>query len=286
VTLDSAHRALRAAGRRAATDQIARLPAKAPQPRTTINDGLVRRHLAWSGLRAGESFLDVGCVTGRVVAEAARITSRRVVGLDASPERLMVAREACRRARLFNVEFRVAEIRGLGSSGLPAESFDHVWARFCLQYQPDPRATMREFVRLLKPGGKLTLIDLDGNGVRHFGMDPALQHELDELLADLDFDPEMGNKLPGFAIAAGLVDVRHEIEPYHRVVGVPDPSTAAAWQLRLAVLRDADLTRLFPDQADRAWVFDAFLAFLQRRDTVSWSLLHLVQATKPCSMPS
>jgi SAM-dependent methyltransferase len=254
--------------------------------RIKTEDVLVRRHLDWTGLRPGESFLDVGCGTELVVAQAARLTGARAVGLDASRERLIAARQACRRAGLFNVEFHAAEVRGLGSSGLPAESFDHVWARFFLQYQPDPRAVTRELARLVKPGGKLALIDLDGNGTRHFGMDPALQAGLDEILADLaetGFDPEIGAKLPDLAAAAGLVDVRHEIEPYHRIVGTPDPSTAAAWRLKLAILRENYLTRLFPDKADRAWIFDAFLAFLQRQDTMSWSLLHLVQATKPCS---
>jgi SAM-dependent methyltransferase len=264
-------------------------PGEARRLRIKTEDVLVRRHLDWTGLRAGESFLDVGCGTELVVAQAARITGARVTGLDASPERLIAARDACRRAGLFNVEFRAAEIRGLGSSGLPAESFDHVWARFFLQYQPDPLTTVRELARLVKPGGKLTLIDLEGNGTRHFGMDTELQRGLAEILADLaqtGFHPDVGAKLPDLAAAAGLLEIRHELEPYHRIVGTPDPSTAAAWQLKVAILRDNHLARLVPDTADRAWIFDAFLAFLQRQDTMTWSLLHLVQATKPCSPPS
>jgi len=271
------------------TGYIMEAPGEARRLRTKTQDVLIRRHLDWTGLRAGESFLDVGCGTELVVAEAARITRARVTGLDASPERLIAARQACRRAGLFNVEFRAAEIRGIGDSGLPAHSFDHVWARFFLQYQPDPLTTVRELARLLKPGGKLTLIDLEGNGTRHFGMPPELQHGLDEILADLaqtGFDPDIGAKLPKLASAAGLIDIRHELEPYHRIVGAPDPSTAAAWRLKIAILKDNYLTRLFPDKADRAWIFDAFLAFLQRQDTMSWSLLRLVQATKPCSPPS
>jgi SAM-dependent methyltransferase len=268
------------------TAYIMDAPNESRRLRLKTEDVLVRRHLAWSRLGAGDSFLDVGCGTELVVAQAARITGARVVGLDASPERLLAARQACRRAGRVNLEFHAAEIQRLGSSGLPDDSFDHVWARFFLEYQPDRLTVTRELARLLKPGGKLTLIDLDGNGTRHFGMDPALQAGLDEILADLaqtGFDPDVGAKLPDLAAAAGLVDVRHEIEPYQRIVGTPDPSTAAAWRLKLQILQEDYLTRLFPDKANRAWIFDAFLAFLQRADTMSWSLLHLVQATKPCS---
>jgi hypothetical protein len=130
----------------------------------------------------------------------------------------------------------------------------------------------------------VTLIDLEGNGTRHFGMPAELRSALDEILADLaqtGFDPDVGAKLPGIAAAAGLVDIRHEIEPYHRIVGAPDPRTLAAWELKLANLRESYVERLFPHKADRAWVFDALVEFLRSDQTMTWSLLHLVQGTKP-----
>jgi hypothetical protein len=75
--------------------------------------------------------------------------------------------------------------------------------------------------------------------------------------------------------------VREEIEPYHRIVGAPDAATAAAWRSKLKIIRESYVTRLFPHKAGKAWVFDAFLEFLLDPDTMTWSLLHLVQGTKP-----
>ena len=82
---------------------------------------LVRRHLAWSGLGVGESFVDVGCGTGEVVVAAcevnggarpwhrcrrapSRARARRLPPLrtDRSP----VSRRANRRPRLIGTRGR------------------------------------------------------------------------------------------------------------------------------------------------------------------------------------
>jgi SAM-dependent methyltransferase len=246
---------------------------------------LVRRHLAWSGLRPGDSFVDFGCGTGEVIAHAAHITrGARVVGVDGNRERLLAARQTCLGAGALDVELHQAEIAGVGSSSLAADSFDHAWSRFFLEYQPDPNGVVRELARVVRPGGKLTLIDIEGNGIRHFGMPAELRCALDEILADLaetGFDPDLGAKLPDLARAAGLIDIRHEIEPYHRIVGAPDARTLAAWERKLTNLRESYVERLFPHKAARGWAFAALLEFLERDDTMTWSLLHLVQGTIP-----
>jgi ubiquinone/menaquinone biosynthesis C-methylase UbiE len=248
------------------------------------NRVLTRRHLAWTGLRRGESLLDVGCGAGDVVIEAARLTAPgRVTGVDASAERLDVARTRCRRLGL-DVRLEPATVSGPGSSPFPDATFDHAWARFFLEYVPDPAATVHELTRVVSPGGKVTLEDLEGNCTWHFGMSDDLRAGVDEVLADLaatGFDPHAGRHLATYATAAGLVDIRHEIEPYHRIVGTPDPVTAAAWSRKVTTIRDNYLHRLFPGKTRNAWVFDAFMEFILSDDTMTWSLLHLVQGTRP-----
>jgi SAM-dependent methyltransferase len=176
---------------------------------------LLRRHLDWAGLRPGESFLDVGCATGEVLAEAARIArGARVVGIDAGRSRLNAARETC--GHTGAVELHEATIAGTGSSGLASGAFDHAWTRFLLEYQPDPETVVRELARVVRRGGKVTLIDLQGNGTQHFGMPAELRQALDEILADIaqtGFDPDVGAKLPRIAAAAGLVDIGTKSSP-------------------------------------------------------------------------
>jgi ubiquinone/menaquinone biosynthesis C-methylase UbiE len=244
---------------------------------------LIRRHLEWTGLRQGESFLDVGCGAGDVLIEAASLTAPELVtGADASTERLDVARTRCRSLGL-DVRLEAATVAGPGSSPFPDGTFDHAWTRFFLEYVPDPAATVHELARLARPGGKVTLLDIEGNCVWHFGMSDELRAGAGEVLADLataGFDPHAGRHLAAYAATAGLVDIRHEIEPYHRIVGAPDAATAAAWHRKVTTLRDNYLQRLFPAKTRNAWVFDAFMEFILSEETMTWSLLHLVQGTK------
>jgi SAM-dependent methyltransferase len=244
---------------------------------------VTRRHLAWTGLRSGESFLDVGCGAGDVLMEAARVTGP-VAGIDANVDRLELARERCVVHGLANVRLEAAVVTGPGSTPFADATFDHAWTRFFLEYQPDPAAAVREMTRLVRPGGKVSLLDIEGNCTWHFGMPDELRAGVDAVLADFattGFDPDAGRRLTSYAAAAGLVDIRHEIEPYHRIVGTPDSATAVAWERKIATLRDNYLRRLFPEKAYNAWVFDAFLEFILSEDTMTWSLLHLVQGSRP-----
>ena len=159
---------------------------------------LTRRHLDWTGLRHGESFLDVGCGAGDVVMEAARLTDPGlVVGVDANADRLDVARRRCAEAGLGAVRLEAAHVAGSGSSPFPAATFDHAWTRFFVEYLPDPAAAVCELARIVRPGGKVTLLDIEGNCTWHFGMPDELRAGVDEVLGDLattGFDPNAGQR--------------------------------------------------------------------------------------------
>jgi ubiquinone/menaquinone biosynthesis C-methylase UbiE len=244
---------------------------------------LVGRHLHWAGVHAGESFVDFGCGAGEVALAAARLCSPgRVTGIDGSRERLASLLARAEAQGLTHVDVHPAFVSGVGSTRLPQNGFDHAWARFFLEYQPRPATVLAEMTRIVRPGGRVTLIDLEGNGVWHHGMDGRLEAGLTEVITDLTttgFDPHIGRRLRHVARATGLVDIRHEIEPYHRIVGRPDSHTAEVWRRKIDGLRTSYLTRLFPHKRHLAWVFDAYQEFLLRDDTMTWSLLHLVQGT-------
>ncbi len=98
---------------------------------------------------------DVGTGTGFVAAGLAA-QADRVVGFDASPDMLAVARRNL--ARFANVEFHEATGDQLPVSG---EMFDGVFANMYLHHAPDPLATIKEMARTLKPNGVLCITDLD-----------------------------------------------------------------------------------------------------------------------------
>ena len=98
---------------------------------------------------------DVGTGTGFVAAGLAS-RAAHVVGFDASPDMLAVARRNL--AQFDNVEFREAAGDQLPASG---ETFDGVFANMYLHHAPDPLATIKEMARVLKPDGVLCITDLD-----------------------------------------------------------------------------------------------------------------------------
>ena len=264
-------------------------PAEGERIRAKTDPLVLRHHLDWAGLDAGDAFVDFGCASGEAVREATRrVAWGRVTGIDADANTLRFARAESDRLFLRRIDYRQAWIDGLGSSGLEGDSHDHAWARFFLEYHRDPLSTVREMARVVRPGGKVTLIDIDGNCIWHHPLPEKLERSLAEVLADLrriGFDPRIGSKLAGLARRAGLVDVRESIEPHHRIVGAPDEPTAEAWTRKLQTLKQLYVQHLPADEAEKADALDDLLGFILSGETMTWSLLYLVQGRKPVTPP-
>ncbi|MEU7487977.1 methyltransferase domain-containing protein [Streptomyces sp. NPDC042319] len=96
--------------------------------------------------------LDLGCGTGSMALLAAE-QGHRVTGVDRSPRMVEAAR-----AKLAGQDARVL----IGDAARPpvaARQFDVVLVRHVLWALPDPEAVLRNWVRLLRPGGRLVLIE-------------------------------------------------------------------------------------------------------------------------------
>jgi demethylmenaquinone methyltransferase / 2-methoxy-6-polyprenyl-1,4-benzoquinol methylase len=74
-----------------------------------------------------------------------------VVGLDQSPEMLAVARE-----RLPDVELVEASAENLPFAD---ESFDALTFTYLLRYVDDPRGTLAELARVVRPGGTIAALE-------------------------------------------------------------------------------------------------------------------------------
>jgi demethylmenaquinone methyltransferase/2-methoxy-6-polyprenyl-1,4-benzoquinol methylase len=104
---------------------------------------------------SGERILDVATGTGMVAAELRGRADCSIVGLDQSPEMLAGAR-----ARFANEFDRVELIEGQAEE-LPFEdeSFDALTFTYLLRYVEDPRATVRELARVVRPGGRVASLE-------------------------------------------------------------------------------------------------------------------------------
>ncbi|GAG00602.1 unnamed protein product, partial [marine sediment metagenome] len=119
---------------------------------------IVNRTAAGIGARGGERVLDVGCGTGLVAAAVARgMNHGEVVGIDASLPMIRIARRK-RGSDICRFEAAVAE-------NLPYEdeSFDAVVSSLFFHHvaMDLKRRCAGEIVRVLRPGGRVAVSDLD-----------------------------------------------------------------------------------------------------------------------------
>jgi ArsR family transcriptional regulator len=109
-------------------------------------------------LDPGWTVADLGCGTG-IVAEALAPHVARVIGVDASPFQLKEAQRRLRHAG--NVELREARLE---SMPLADESVDAALMMLVLHYVPEPRQALAEAARILRPGGRLLLVEMLSHG--------------------------------------------------------------------------------------------------------------------------
>ena len=100
---------------------------------------------------------DIGAGTGYMAAGLAPLV-KEVVAMDGSPAMLEVARRNLQ--EFNNVVFHTSDGASLP---LPDASLDTVFANMYLHHITDPLAAIREMARLLKPGGRMVITDMDAH---------------------------------------------------------------------------------------------------------------------------
>jgi ubiquinone/menaquinone biosynthesis C-methylase UbiE len=138
-----------------------------------------------AGLGAGESVLDVGCGTGTLAIAAKRRVgpTGNVIGIDASTEMTARARAKAAKAAI-DIDFRTAVAEALPFSNA---SFDAVLSTTVLHCLPDEarRLCIREMIRVLKPGGRLLVVDFGGPAQARHSLMAHLRHHRDFDLRDI-----------------------------------------------------------------------------------------------------
>jgi ubiquinone/menaquinone biosynthesis C-methylase UbiE/DNA-binding transcriptional ArsR family regulator len=162
------------------------------------------------------SLLDLGTGTGRML-ELLGSRIERGLGIDLSPAMLLLARARLERAGLRHCSVRQGDIYDLT---VPRDSFDVVIIHQVLHYLDDGARAIREAAAVLRPQGRLLVIDF-------------APHQLDFLRE------QHAHLRPGFAFetiaqwmqAAHLDVVRHETLP-------PDPQSEGTIAVSLWLASD------------------------------------------------
>ena len=161
------------------------------------------------GVRPGQAAIDLGCgPSGIIELLADRVSpGGRVVGLDADPAHVAMARELARQRGLGHVEIVAADAR---RTGLPSGSFDLVHARTLLVTLPQPAAVVAEMVRLARPGGWVAGLEADAEYSLCYPPHPAWDRLCEIFRASFSrngADLLIGRRLTELYREAGLEDI-------------------------------------------------------------------------------
>jgi ubiquinone/menaquinone biosynthesis C-methylase UbiE len=126
-------------------------------------------------LQAGEQVLDAGCGTGLLLEQMAISVgdNGRAVGVDYSPDMLDMARHRCQ--GLGNVELQQGSVEQLD---FESDSFDVVSCTQTLLYVEQVETALEEIHRVLKPHGRVAILETDWRGVVFNSLDESMTRRI------------------------------------------------------------------------------------------------------------
>jgi ubiquinone/menaquinone biosynthesis C-methylase UbiE len=131
-----------------------------------------------ANIEAADTILDIGCGIGRTsLAMAMSNPHAKTIGIDSSAEIINRARSL--NSSATNVYFQVGNVEALD---LPDNYSDLVFTRLLFQHLSRPLTALQEIYRVLKPGGRICILDTDD---RWFSLypEPASFSQLSQTMA-------------------------------------------------------------------------------------------------------
>ena len=154
------------------------------------------------GLKPDATVIDVGCGTGRAVAELAE-RGARAIGVDLDPAMLTAARQ-----RFPGADIRAADATTLPLADGEAQGFR---ADKVLHILPEPDAALAEARRVLAPGGRIVLVGQDWDTLVVDSGLGELTRRIITARADTIPHPRIARAYRNLLLDSGFTDVTLEV---------------------------------------------------------------------------
>lgn len=167
------------------------------------------RNLGWYGLQNGMSVLELGSGPGFVTEQLVHhLPDSKITSLEIDRKLLDEAEQ--RLADIPNSRLQFVH-SSVYNTGLPDHTYDFAIARLLFLHLHNPIDAAREIYRVLKPGGKLVIIDIDdgifGAVSPEFHLLPSVIKKLADHQASRGGNRYIGRALPRLLTRSGYTDV-------------------------------------------------------------------------------
>jgi len=200
----------------------------------------------------GETGLDVGCGLAHLTLELAQDVAPggRIVALDNSEH--MVGEAAVRVAAAGLVDAVAVRQGDATALDLPDASVDFVVAAQVYSYVPEVARAMAEAARVLRPGGRLAVLETDWDLCTYESADPLLARRMLAARAQHFAHPHLPRQLHRLMHAARLELMRCEVVPLIETRYDPDSFGAGM----LPIVRSAAVRSGIDATAVDGWIAD------------------------------
>jgi len=200
-------------------------------------------------LFSGCHVLDFGCGPGFLAEEIAeRLTALQgsVTAVDLNKEFIARATQRAADLKLENIHYQHTAD---GMVPLPDNSVDRVLCKNVLEYVPQLQTQLAEYLRVIKPGGRVLIIDSDWGFVLVEPWGKSVTDAFFDAAGAAFKEPMIGRRLSGALAESGFTDVRVSISAGADLTGrgIGVLKNMASYILQFGTMPEDRVTALLSD---------------------------------------